>query len=133
MHKSICDQYGPMPKLAGITVVPLTVGKLASLNQPEAAQFITVFLAFAGAAIGTIGANHIESYLKKKARDEKWGATKSSRIIQKAQLGSYSAGLMGGLLMSSFLLAVQPVEEENHRIDGEMGLGHEIILYQQPE
>lgn len=133
MHKSICDEYTVIPALCSYSAVPIGLAwTQAHLQSPNNMDFNFLILMMS-ATTGFYGALYKEGKLKRQAKLEGWGATKSSKAIQKGQLKAYGTCLAAGMVTSIFLNAVVP-EEYNKRVNGIFTeKTEEIPLYYEPE
>lgn len=135
MHKSICDEYTQIPAMMSYTVVPLVLGYAQSYLQADSNPVTNSTILMVTACGGMLAACAEEIRLKNKAREEKWGTTKSSKIIQRGQLRAYGLCLTGGILTSVFVAATD-ISKTDHEIDSEFSVieqSEQNILYYEPQ
>lgn len=104
-YKSICDEYGDAP-MATLIGAPLVVVAVTAMFNPLSHNVASLVM-FSGIC-GFKAAFMAEVWAKNRAHARQMGATRSSRFIQRAQLGA-------AILTTGSMIGAAGVMEYDHR------------------
>jgi len=104
-YKSICDEYGDAP-MATLIGAPLVVVAVTAMFNPLSHNVASLVM-FSGIC-GFKAAFMAEVWAKNRAYARQMGATRSSRFIQRAQLGA-------AILTTGSMIGAAGVMEYDHR------------------
>ena len=104
-YKSICDEYGDAP-MATLIGAPLVVVAATAMFNPLSHNVASLVM-FSGIC-GFKAAFMAEVWAKNRAHARKMGAIRSSRFIQRAQLGA-------AILTTGSMIGAAGVMEYDHR------------------
>ena len=136
MHKSICDQYTPIPMMLGMTAVPWGLSALQANFYSSMHSIEITMNTMIGCAIGIGFAVGVEGYVVLKSINEERGRTWTSKMVQRGQLAAYFIGLVGALAWNAAVeyTDIENFDPENYeRSVISIEQIEQNILYQQPQ